>query len=167
MHLSTIDWARFASKIRWYQAWEFLQGRWDRRMIELYRWYHRDFHTPEEKSSPLQPVWTEGLPVDILDVPTQPYYRWDEEMIRLFHEHGTERFRKLALWDVDWNSLLEKISETGAARSIDDPRSPLDRWIHSWLEKTQPYHSHFPLRRKRLKRLSDWLLSKLFSIAGW
>ena len=92
MHFSTIDFERFKSKIRWYQCWEFSKHRWDGRLVKLYRWYHKDFCIPSDQVRPLPNEWIAGYgsSMHLLDVPKQDYYRWDEEMLRLFATHGTK-----------------------------------------------------------------------------
>jgi hypothetical protein len=169
LHFATIDWERFTSKIRWYQCWEFLQNRWDRRLIELYRWYHKAFHIPPEQRLQMPSEWTDGYgpEIDLLGVPTEEFYRWDKDLIRLFGEHGTKKFRRLAIWDVDWNSMCSTIKRSESDGSLGDPRSKLDRWIHAWLERTQPCHSMFSPSRSFRQRLTDRLVEKLLSLAGW
>jgi len=169
LHLSTIDWRRFTSKIRWYEAWEFLLQRWDKRLVQLYRLYHTSFYIPKDKMVDLPSEWTDGYgpDINILDVPTEPFYRWDREMIRLFREHGTKKFRKLAVWDVDWNAMYRLIYQSEPSDPINDPRSRFDRWVHSRLEKTQPFYSHFPPCRSRIGRYSERVFQKVVSLAGW
>jgi glycosyltransferase involved in cell wall biosynthesis len=170
LHFSTIDIERFKSKIRWYQCWDFQNGgRWDGRPINLYRWYHRDFHIPDTHIHTLPNEWVEGYKPDVnlLDITMEPYYRWDKEMIALFLEKGTKLFRKIAVWDVDWNKKYVLIYKEKPPSRLDDPRSVLDRWMHKYLENTQPYQLHFPLPRPRWKAHQERLIFKIASLFGW
>jgi glycosyltransferase involved in cell wall biosynthesis len=94
LHFATIDFERFKSKVRWYQCLEYIKGRWEGRLIDLYRWYHRDFHIPGEYIKTLPDEWIKGYEaeIDLLDITEEPYYRWDIEMIRLFADEGTKNF---------------------------------------------------------------------------
>ena len=169
LHFSTTDFDRFRSKIRWYQCYEYLKGRWDGRFVELYRWYHRDFYIPPEQKLALPAEWVDGYKpeVDLLDVKTSPYYRWDREMLQLFQQHGTKRFRKLAVWDVNWADMHKAIYGTPPPADLEDPRTPIDRNIQSYLEKTQRYYSHFAPKRRRRDVYRDRVYRKLAKIAGW
>ncbi len=169
MHFSTIDFGRFKSKVRWYQCWEFLKDRWQGRLIELYRWYHRDFCVPDRLVRPLPDDWVSGYgpSIDLLGVPTQTFYRWDEEILQLFDAHGTSKFRKLAIWDQDWEAMHELIKKSPPPRSLRDPRSWLERTVHSWLERTQPFYSHGAEPPNRLGRLSHSVVERVLGTAGW
>lgn len=167
MHLSTIDFERFRSKVRWYQCWEVLRGRWSRRSIQLYRWYHRDFCVAPHLIEPLPGHWTAGYGVDVLNVPTQEFYRWDEELLRLFLAHGPGTFRRLAIWDVDWNGLYRRIHGTSPPVPLDDPRNWIERRVHRWLERTQPAYSHGAAPMAWTGRASHRLLERCLALTGW
>ncbi len=166
MHLSTIDLARFRSKIRWYQCWELLKGRWDRQLLHLYRWYHRDFWIPPHLVSQLPREWT-AYRADVLSVPTQEYYRWDDEVLRLMLQHGTRTFSRLAIWDEDWERMYRRIHGIAPPASLRDPRSPAERWVHDWLERTQPSYSHGAAPQPLRHRLSHRVLERCLSLNGW
>jgi hypothetical protein len=167
MHLSTLDLRRFRSKVRWYQCWELLKGRWDHRLLQLYRWYHRDFCIPPHLVTSLPGEWTDGYDVDVLGVPTQEYYQWDEEILRLFLQHGPGTFSRLAIWDQDWERMFERIHGISSPISLSDPRSPIERWVHGWLERTQPSYSHGALPQPLTERLSHRLLERCLALDGW
>ena len=169
LHLSTIDWARFTSKVRWYQAWEFLHERWNKRLVPLYRFYHACFCIPPDQIVDLPPEWTDGYGADIniLDVPSEPFYRWDLEMIRLFGEYGTGKFKRLDLWDVDWDAMHRLIFQSKPLKPIIDPRSGFDRWVHSRLGKTQRFYALFPPQLSRGDRYFERVFQKVVSLAGW
>jgi hypothetical protein len=169
MHFSTIDFDRFKSKIRWYQCWEFSKHRWDGRLVQLYRWYHRDFHVPRHQVRPLPNEWTTGYgpSMHLLDVPKHDYYRWDEDLLRLFVEQGTNRFSKIALWDQDWEIMYKRINGSSAPLKLSDPRSRIEKWVHAWLERTQPFYSHYAPPLSRVGRLYHRCFEKLFGYLGW
>jgi hypothetical protein len=168
MHLSTLDFDRFKSKIRWYQCWEHSRNRWDGRLVDLYRWYHRDFCVPTAEVRPLPNDWIEAYGATrLLEVAKQDYYRWDEDILRLFMKHGTARFRKLALWDVDWERMYQRINGSHAPFALKDPRSVLDKWVHDWLERTQPFYSHYAPRLSVSARVFHRGFEQLLKCLGW
>lgn len=168
-HLATLDWARYTSKIRWYQCWEFLQGRWDNRLVDLYRWYHQDAVIPDNKKAPIPESWTTGYPdgIDIFETKDQPFFRWDRAILEFFTEYGPKKFRKLAIWDVDWQKLHHEIFGTEPSKELRDPRSRLDRSFHAWLAKTQIYHSRYPDYPERSVKTKDFIFRQLASLSGW
>ena len=138
LHYQYIEWERMKSKQRWYQCWETLHQP-DQRPVQLYRRYHH----MDAISSPLEPFrreWIEGYEregVDMTSIRREPFYRWDREILALLAEHGAGRFRRTAIWDVDWagkQRLLEVDVDPAALR---DPRSRLDRLVSRWLRRTQ------------------------------
>jgi len=169
MHLSTMDFRRFESKVRWYQCWEFLQHRWDGKLVDMYRQYHRDFCIPTAATRKLPNEWLEayGPGVNVTYVPHQEYYRWDEAMLDLFLKHGTKKFRKISVWDHDWNQMHKLVKGQPAPVSLKDPRSRTERWVHSWLERTQPFYSHYGPGRSILARAQHRILEKGLRYLGW
>jgi hypothetical protein len=169
MHFATFDWERFKSKIRWYQCWEFLNQKWNRRLVQLYRTYHRYFAIPDHMIQQLPKEWCAGYDpsIDLLGLPTEDFYRWDVEILRLFAQHGAKKFSKIAIWDQDWRRMHERIHGRPAPADFGDPRSRVERWAHDWLERTQPlYRDKAPPPRRR-HQLRDGLISKALGYLGW
>lgn len=169
LHLSVLDFHRFSSKVRWYQAWEYLNKDWGRRYMELYRLYHRDHHINSTRVKPLPDEWVDGYGSDIglLDNEPMPYYRWDGEMLKFFDEHGTDKFRRLNVWQVDWDKMYERIHGTPPHRSYKDPRSILEKLVHLWLRRTQKYYSPEPPSRTRVRRRLHKIATRWVRKLGW
>ena len=173
MHLATMDRARFRSRIRWYQCWEYLHsgaarnGRWDGNLVQLFRQYHRDFFVAPDLVRPLPEEWIAGYGGDFLAVPEQEYYRWDEEILRLLVEHGPRTFRKIAIWDADWTRLHHRIHGVAPPTSLADPRSPFERWVHRWCERVQPEYSHGAPPMRVARHLRHRIVEKSLVAAGW
>jgi hypothetical protein len=173
LHLATMDERRFRSRIRWYQCWELLHGRdvrngrWDGSLARLYRNYHRDFFVADHLVRPLPAEWIHGYGIDLLDVADRDFHRWDAEILTMFATHGTRAFRKLAIWDVDWGAMHERVHGRPSPVSLADPRSWLDRWIQRWLERTQPAYSHGAAPLPWTARLRHRLLERSLALAGW
>jgi hypothetical protein len=146
MHYQYTNWRRMKSKQRWYQAWEWLNVP-GKRPIQLYRQYHHMDAVPEERLEPVPAEWLERYEaegIDMTTIPTEPYYRWDAELLEWIKAQGPRHFRKLDVWDVDWNDIARAAGVHGAP--IGDPRGPGTRLLHRWLALTQ---GHADQRRIR------------------
>lgn len=169
LHLSTIDIDRFRSKNRWYMTWEFLNQNGDGRTYEIYRFYHYEFFITASRIKPLPAEWVEGYKpaADALSFKSQKYYRWDSIMLDFLIEHGPERFCKLAIWDTDWEEMHRELRGSEPPRSLKDPRAPLDKAIHGWLERTQPFHSEGAPRRGRIANRLHNIAARWVKRLGW
>ncbi len=157
LHYQYANWERMKSKQRWYQCWERLNNP-DKRPITIYRQYnfmHADVHRAE----PLEESWIAGyedLGIDMRTIDTSQHYHWDRQIVDLLREHGTEPFRKINIWDVDWS---EKGRSMGLPVNgeLTDPRTGFEKWVHTWLRRTQPYMTNPFIRG----------IQKLLQLAGW
>lgn len=168
LHLAMVDRARFDSKIRWYQCWEMLTGKWDRRSFELYRFYHTEYAIAPSRLMPLPSSWIDGYGnANPMGYRSEPYYRWDGEMLDLLIGHGPSRFRQADVWGVDWNGMHKAIRGSEPPVPLDDPRSFVEKRIHRWLEETQWITAKDAPRRdpisRRRHRMARWMVKKL----GW
>jgi glycosyltransferase involved in cell wall biosynthesis len=167
MHYCQVDRDRFESRIRWYECWEHLQAH--RRPIEIYRFYQRELHVPSSVIKPVPPDWLQGYVdrgIDMTSVLMDGIYRWDREVLRLFEEHGTARFRRLPVWDFDWDKAYALLYPESPPKHFADPRSRFDRLVHWWLRRTQSdltYHASIRYR----KHLYYQLVQRLISVFGW
>ena len=169
LHLSVLDSHRFHSKIRWYQTWEFLNKDWGQRYLELYRFYHRDHHINDSRIKALPKEWIDGYGADVglLDNEPKPYYRWDKEMLEIFDEHGTEKFRRLNVWETDWNALYERIHGTAPNKPYDDPRSAIEKIVHGWMRRNQKFYSPEPPKRSFIRRKLHSVATRIVHKMGW
>lgn len=158
LHFQYVAWGRMASKQRWYQAWEHLHHR-QKSPLQLYREYNH-MHGSWEPSEirPLQREWLEGYEqagIDFRSLPPDPTTWWDSEVLQMMHEHGTERFRRIDLWDKDWNAVAA--SNGLSARNFSDPRSSFERFAHRVLKATQARRGSLPVRAfEKLLRSTGW-----------
>ena len=56
--------------------------------------------------------------IDMTSIYRQPYYYWDREMLNMFAQYGTAKFKREAIWDwdIDWS---DKARQMGL-----DPKAP-------------------------------------------
>ena len=156
LHFQYTAWERMRSKQRWYQAWELLHGG---RPLEIHRRYHH-MHGgwPRGEIAPINPAWLTGFAArgaDFDRLVSEPLPWWDREIVSLLGEHGPARFRRLAIWDRDWNAVARQLGHKTPA--FDDPRGPVERGAHRLLALTQG-------------RRDGWLargLERALRLAGW
>jgi hypothetical protein len=167
MHYCLIDPDRFAGRIRWYQCWEHLKLH--RRPIELYRFYHQPLYVPSSVVKPVPQEWMLGYEqegIDMTSVNREGTYRWDREVLQLFNEHGTARFKRLAVWNTDWDKLHDELYPEKPKTLYPDPRSRFDKVIQRWLRRTEPafgYHATPGYGRRLYLRLVE----KALGLFGW
>lgn len=159
LHYQYTDWARMASKQRWYQCWERINHP-TKRAVTIYRQYHHMEGWPKEEIVPLQPIWLEGYlrqGINMTEVRPQPYYRWDCDILEMFARYGTRHFRKLAIWEADWADLGRKTGISLPAEALQDPRNAFEKRVHHWLKNTQPRSRDPKIRMaQRLLRVLGW-----------
>jgi hypothetical protein len=162
-----MDRERFESRLRWYQCWELLNLK--RRPIDLYRFYHTDLFVPTDAIKPLPGEWTRGYEeagIDVTSVHCEPDYRWDREVLRFLEEHGAAKFRRLAIWDVNWTTRQAELFPDKPSKTYRDPRGLFDKTVHRWLRWTQRYycfHQHPNVLQKLYHRFVGMVLRPI----GW
>lgn len=137
LHFQHLDWARMKSKQRRYQCAESLANP-RKRPIQFYRQYHRMDAFPPSEIHVVDPRWTKAYEtrgIDVCGITPQSSYPTDEEVLEMLLEHGTNRFRRLDIWDFDWQRLA---AERGlSAGDLSDPRTAIESAVHRWLAATQ------------------------------
>ena len=167
MHYCLMDRDRFDSRVRWYQCWEYLKLH--KRPIDLYRFYHQALFVSSNMIKQVPREWLLGYEqqgIDMTSVNREGAYRWDKEVLELFKEHGTAKFRKLPIWNTDWSKLHEELYPEKPRAPYLDPRSRLDKLIHRWLRRTQPAFS-FHATPGLGRRLYHRLVQRALRFLGW
>ena len=144
MHYCLFDRERFKSRIRWYQCWEFLNS--GKRPVALYRFYHKDLFVSPNVIQPVPEDWIREYQqrgIDMTSLHRDGCYRWDREILELFDKFGPAKFRRLAIWDAEWERLQKEIRPDSGRPAHADPRSKMDKFVHGWLEQTQPGLAHY------------------------
>ena len=143
LHYQYANWERMKSKQRWYQGWELLNMP-GKRPIQLYRQYHHMDAIRPERTEPLPQRWIapyERAGIDMRSIPEEAHYPWDEEVLGWMRVYGARRFRKLDIWDVDWESVAHRAGLAAPDGGLADPRGYLTRAIHRWLRASQDRHT--------------------------
>jgi glycosyltransferase involved in cell wall biosynthesis len=168
LHYAFVNWKRMESKQRWYQCLEKVNRL--RRPIDTYRFNHKDTSIPAEKIRPIPNDWLDGYKangIDMTSIQTSRYYQWDHRVLELFKEHGVDAFRKLYIWNVDWNRLYKEIHGNVPQVPVKDPRNMLDKAVHAWLTRTQPYFSQYGPKANAFHRIYFRMVNKLLKYVGW
>jgi hypothetical protein len=159
LHFQYLDWARMKSKQRRYQCLEVLRHP-DKRPTQIYRQYHRMDALPGDQMRPVDPSWLSGYEAHGIEVPVirrEEHYWWDPVVLDMLVTHGPERFRRIDIWDKDWEALARELDRDVAPGALRDPRSSLDRRIQSFLAATQ----------RRSDRWSVRFLQRMLGPLGW
>lgn len=137
LHYQYTDWARMKSKHRRYEVIETLQDP-KRGAISIYRQYHH-MDPPNPWRTPIPPEWFADYRAAGLDMTTTNIdgrYATDLEVLRAFEQHGTRRFAKQAIWDVDWVAIARAHGVANPERFA-DPRTSFEKRVHLWLARSQ------------------------------
>lgn len=141
MHYQYADWMRMESKHRWYQCWEMVNNP-KRSPIDIYRQYHHMYSIGEKDLRLIPEKWFDGYNknnIDLKIINEQEIYYWDKDVIKYFLKYGTDYFRKISVWDFDWNKLTVKFK-------VNDPRNTFDRLIQRYLNISQKYYPYFVIK---------------------
>jgi hypothetical protein len=158
LHFQFAIWDRMESKQRWYQMWEHLNCP-NRSVLDIYRQYNHMYGSwADGEIYPFRPEWINGYDatgVDFRALECEPVTWWDEDLIKRVVEHGSDRFRRLAIWDKDWTPTATALGVDPV--SVADPRSIIEKWIHRLLRATQKFRDKWSVRGfERILRLAGW-----------
>lgn len=158
LHFQYVIWERMRSKQRWYQLWEFTQNK-RKGPLDIYRQYnHMKGSWNSDEIRPIDPKWLEGYDragIDFRTLKQEDITWWDRELVEILTKGEPRQFRRLAIWDNDWQALAEKLQIK--THPIVDPRSWFDRFAHSMLERTQSKRTNLSVRLfERFLRLQGW-----------
>lgn len=140
LHLQYTDPQRSASKNRAYQVQEWITS--PKRPIRLFRRFNSTQKINPSEIQPLAPEWIQDFERNRIgwnQIRIDGMYRWDRLVLDAILKHGESFFRRLAIWDVDWNELAKTHGLELGSRTIRDPRSKFEKLVHQFLVATQPY----------------------------
>lgn len=157
LHYQYLAWDRMKSKHRWYQCIERVKHP-ARTATTLYRQYHH-MDVTWARRDPIRPEWFAGYEargIDVTSIAVEEHPHFERDTLQLLARHGPHRFRRLAIWDVDWVGIAR---HHGIAQpeQFRDPRSIFDRAVQRWWYATQD-RAH-----RRLYRYLD----RLLGLCGW
>jgi hypothetical protein len=147
IHFQYTDWEKMQSKHRFYQCIETINFP-RKSAINIYRTYHHMNNIPLNQIIPIPEDWInqyDRLGIDITSVYVETMNWFDQQGLNIIEEYGAVRFKKLNIWDINWQ---EKAILWGKPRVeiYNDPRKKLDKHINKWLKKSQKYHQKWIVR---------------------
>lgn len=138
LHFQYVAWERMESKQRWYQAWEFA-SRKAMSPLQIFRQYnHMRGSWNQAEIFSVRPEWFaayEQRGIDFRALKSEPMTWWDKEIVRMLRELGPAHFRKIAIWERDWNAALA--ADSAPPLDLADPRSGWEKYVHRKLKQTQ------------------------------
>jgi hypothetical protein len=158
LHFQYVVWDRMASKQRWYQAWEHTKHQ-KAGPLNIFRQYnHMRGGWSKDEVQLLNPKWLAGYEqagIDFHSLACEPVTWWDREVINMLSEHGPDHFRRIAIWDADWNTVARRAGLNGT--NFSDPRSLFEKAAHGLLKRTQNRRGNIGVRAfERLLRSTGW-----------
>ena len=91
----------------------------------------------------------------------RPYYWYDLEVFKFFDQYGVDKFRKLNIWDTDWQSKARVLGKQG---NYQDPRMRLDKWIHRFIER---HREELKMRTTLKWKLINKFGNTVLRVFGW
>jgi len=157
LHFQFVAWQRMASKQRWYQAWEHF-GHGIKRPLAIFREYnHMHGSWNKEEIFPVEPEWLAGYDdrgIEYRKLKSEDVTWWDREVLEFMAKAGTQRFRRINLWEQDWNRMA---ALAGVAGDFSDPRNSYERVVHRLLKSSQGHRgSVFTRGLEHLLRRQGW-----------
>lgn len=127
LHLQYLNWARMKSKHNYYQCLERIKYP-TKTPVEIYRMYHHMNNISKYDLIDVSIGWIKdyennGINLDQLAIKER--YWFDDETEKLFHQYGTNLFKRESIWDYEW--------------AVKDPRNFIDKLIHKYLNFSQSY----------------------------
>jgi hypothetical protein len=158
LHFQYVVWERMESKHRWYQAWECVNHP-QKRPLEIFRQYnHMHGSWDQSEMQAVKPEWLAGYEtagVDFRSLASEPVTWWDREVFQMLCQHGPAHFRRLAIWDKDWNALRALVG--GSSVDVTDPRSWWEKTVHRILSATQQHRANWGVRGfEKFLRATGW-----------
>jgi len=138
LHVQMTDLERMKSKHRWYQCWERINNP-RKSSVQMFRQYHHMYGVPERKKTAVPTAWLQGYEaagIDLTSVFQENMLWWDRDVLDCFDKYGTSFFKKLNIWDTDWEKQAEKWGRPAPA-VYRDPRTRWEKAVHKLLLKTQ------------------------------
>lgn len=129
LHLGDVPVIRNYKKHSWYLMWEFLNKEYTPLDININ--YRKTVNSSNKAVKPLKKNWLpSGRFPQILDISADTVTWWDIEILNWLQEYGEAKFRRIDIWNYNWNLTGQKL---GIGKVISDPRAPVDKAIMNYI----------------------------------
>lgn len=164
LHYINIEPERMFSKHRWYKCIEYIDN--GKRPWSICITYQdRKIKIYNSTLIPVRSEWLKGYEWlnqyrAIREISGKCYW-YDEEVLNLFDKYGTDRFRKINIWDIDWKKKADSVGRKG---NYEDPRSSYEIWVHKFIEK---YREELKLKKNLPIKLANLFAGTALRTLGW
>lgn len=150
LHYALVRPSAVAAKSRWYSVLENCLGTCANPLKRRARYHDMMDFAGTARIEAVDPAWLAGW--EAAGIPMrgdseQPFYWYDEEVLRLFAEHGSRQFWLDDLWDVKWEELRREAAARGATGLPSQPIVPPPAVLRGLLRLIDP-----PYRAQRALR---------------
>lgn len=163
LHYNQCNLPRMESKDRLYRCFARVSAP-QQNVVEIYRlhdWYERlKFNF---KIRPTLAEWFDHYRragIELSSIEVEPFFWSDWEVLRMFKQHGTDTFRNIDIWSVDWETLRQEGVKRGVRGLPEEPICPplrrRDRWLQTALRRTRHYKLR-PYIDKLLKKVAAFV----------
>lgn len=165
LHYAQASPRRAASKERWYQCFErvhFSDQYTDVGIRRRYDWLRRAGPDLPHRDCPAH--WTEGYVekgIDLSQPPEDRFFWTDWDVLRMFGEHGVDRFRFLDIWRFDWEAARLEALARGIGDVPPQPIHPPDDLVSRSVRRVLEASSRF-----RWRRHTDVMVAKGLALAA-
>ena len=159
LHFISIDENRVLSKHRWYKVVEYAENDanpWD----VCVRYQDSKLETYDNDIVNVKSDWIENWEWIQSIGSGSGFYWYDGKVLGYMDEYGTQEFKKLNIWYVDWT---KKASIAGMRGDFSDPRSLLDKLAHRFISKNR---AKLKARKSIWYKIINKLGRHLFPIVG-
>ena len=156
IHFQYTSWNRMLHKHYYYQCLEVINNPL-KNAVDIYRQYHHMDIITNDQLVMIPIEWTNWYRekgIDIHEVIETDVYWYDREVLSFFYKYSVKKFRKVAVWNVNWKEIALKFNIYPGFYT--DPRNVIDKIIQKWLSFSQN-----KLDKKNYRRI-DKLLKMVF-----
>ncbi len=164
LHYILIEPERMFSKHRWNKCFEIVElGKRPWSMCIMYQ--DRKIKHYDSPIISVRDEWVNGY--EWLEEyrgnrdPISKSYWYDEQVLDYFDKYGIDRFRKLNIWDVDWNQKAQLLGRGG---NYGDPRSVAEIWMHKFIER---HREELKMKRRFKWKAIDKIAKTVLRLVGW
>ncbi|MGO9019219.1 MAG: glycosyltransferase family 2 protein [Syntrophobacteraceae bacterium] len=166
LHYLWIDPEHALSKARWKKCRDYIK-KFDRPWNICIRYQDGEMKTYDQPIVDVDEAWISGYKwlnayrAGSKQSNLDKTFWYDIEVLNAFDEYGTDRFRKINIWDIDWN---KKALLLGKKDNYTDPRSKLEMLLHKFIRK---YREDLKLQKSFFFLLTYRLGRKALGPFGW
>lgn len=142
MHFQFTSWERMLSKQAYYRVLEYLQR--PKGFLTAVKINARYFPSQDERGIKLKEVPEDWIleykqkEIDLQNFPKENLHWFDMEVLKFFEKYGTDYFKWLGVWGVDWEQkrhlALKKGIKDSSEDRIKDPRPFYIKFYHKHLQ---------------------------------